>query len=387
MSNVNSGEAGIREMIESDEALLMSVEPGKVTPLSVALTPYYRNNPYQKLLQESLKDEGAEVEFRDSIEAIAKDHQSGKRLIDILHLHWLPVLKYRPGSWLSAWRQIRALKRLRQQGVSIVWTAHNRIPHESIVPFFDQKIAGIVAANADRIIVHSEAAGREIMNACGIGDGRKIKLIHHGNYRGVYGELQEREDSRSRLGLKQEEFVFLFLGAVRPHKGVSELIDAYRTVETDARLVVAGNIKDRKFEENLRREEERMPGLKLMSGFIPDEELGRYFAAADVVVLPYQRSLTSGALILAMSFGRACIVPDFDTFTEFIDESGGFSYPAGDTVKLAQTMRAAVNAGNEVDCMGQRNFELSGQWNWSEVGKLTREVYDQAMKVASSRCI
>ncbi|MGB6222643.1 glycosyltransferase family 4 protein [Haloferula sp.] len=297
-------------------------------------------------------------------------------------------MKKRPGSWVFAWKQLRAIKRLKERGVAIVWTAHNRIPHESEFPMLDHLLSSKVASIADRIIVHSNAAREEITEACGIKDQRKIELIYHGNYRGVYGDLPEKGDSRVKLGLGNEEFVFLFLGAVRPHKGVSDLIDAYRLANLDCRLIIAGNIQDKEFESELRDLEKELPGLVLMSGFIPDEDLGGYFAASDVVVLPYQRSLTSGALVLAMSFERACIVPDFDTFTEFIDERGGFSYPAGSTFELAEAMRKAMEARGRMEEFGRCNGKIASRWDWKEVARRTSAVYDEAFGMkAEGYCV
>jgi glycosyltransferase involved in cell wall biosynthesis len=243
------------------------------------------------------------------------------------------------------------------------------------------KVAGL----ADRIIVHSEAAKREIAHECGVTTDGTIKVVHHGNYHSVYGEVLEKFSARGQLGLGESEFVFLFLGAIRPHKGVSDLIAAFRSSGLDATLLIAGNISDKEFEARLREEERQVPGIRLMSGFIPDDKIGVFLSSADLVVLPYQRSLTSGALILAMTFARACIVPDFDTFTEFIDERGGYQYTSGNVQELAVVMSRALADRDRLEEMGQRNGRLVDQWDWTGVARLTAGVYEEAMMTKSGK--
>jgi glycosyltransferase involved in cell wall biosynthesis len=58
--------------------------------------------------------------------------------------------------------------------------------------------------------------------------------------------------------------------------------------------------------------------------FIPDDDIQIYMNAADVVILPYTDILTSGAAILAMSFGKPVIAPAVKCITETIDDKGGF---------------------------------------------------------------
>jgi len=48
--------------------------------------------------------------------------------------------------------------------------------------------------------------------------------------------------------------------------------------------------------------------------------------ACDVVVFPYQEILTSGAVILAMSFGRACVAPRLGCIQDVLDDKGAFIY-------------------------------------------------------------
>ncbi|WP_242482112.1 glycosyltransferase, partial [Trichormus variabilis] len=61
------------------------------------------------------------------------------------------------------------------------------------------------------------------------------------------------------------------------------------------------------------------PNIKFIPGFVPSEKLQIYLNACDVVVFPYRDILTSGAVMLAMSFGRACIAPRKGCIAEVLD--------------------------------------------------------------------
>ena len=44
-------------------------------------------------------------------------------------------------------------------------------------------------------------------------------------------------------------------------------------------------------------------------GYVPHDDVPLYFAAADVVVLPFRKVTTSGSALLALSLGRPVVAP------------------------------------------------------------------------------
>lgn len=357
----------------------------KKNTLRCSFAPNFFNNPYQRLLKNGLKDHHVDVAIRNTVSEIANDHVSGQASVDVVHLHWLPTLKRMPSSLVSAVRLILSLRKLKRNGVALVWTAHNLIPHESVFPKCDALLASTVARMVDRIIVHTEAAGREVVQSCGSFVRLKKRTIPHGNYLTVYRKQESEISVRKQLGLAADDFVFLFIGAIRPHKGVSEMIEAFKEAKVDARMVIAGNVSDKDFERRLKEEEIKTPGFKIIPGFVADDLMPVFHEAADIVVFPHQRALTSGALVLAMSFGKACLVPSLGTLTEMVGEEGAIHYLPGDISAMAAGMRKAFQERSGLQAMGARNLAKARQWDWCGVAGKTREVYEEAMFLRHSR--
>lgn len=105
-----------------------------------------------------------------------------------------------------------------------------------------------------------------------------------------------------------DTLVFLFFGEVRRYKGVLDLVRSSPISRpADVVLLIAGRPGDGSIRKGLEWESGKNPGVMLELGFVSDDKFQTYMNACDVVVLPYQDILTSGAVILAMSFGRARI--------------------------------------------------------------------------------
>jgi glycosyltransferase involved in cell wall biosynthesis len=74
---------------------------------------------------------------------------------------------------------------------------------------------------------------------------------------------------------------------------------------------------------------------------VPSENLQLYLNACDVVVLPYREDLTSGAAMLALSFGRPVVAPRMGTLEELLTDDCGVLYDPRSDAALVDAMRAA----------------------------------------------
>ena len=166
---------------------------------------------------------------------------------------------------------------------------------------------------------------------------RKVAVIPHGHYRGAYPDTMSRAEARQRLGLPPDARVVAFVGWVRAYKGVAELVEAFSGVDAPAaRLVIAGQAVDDAYAERIARLAAADPRVRLDLGFVPDDELQVYLRAADVVATPFLEILTSGSVLLAMSFGRAVIAPRRGCVAETLDDAGGLLYDPDDPAGLKE---------------------------------------------------
>ena len=344
--------------------------------MRVLMAPWYDSNPYQPLLAESLSAQGMEIITWSADRFLYGAMFSGA---DVIHLHWLHnfYLSKRLIKRLiniSAFvLQILIARALRKR---IVWTAHNLHDHECQHPRMDHFCTWLVTRMATAIIVHCQWSGDELKKAFPSVSNNKIHIIPHGNYIGVYPQDCSRTDARRRFGLKDSDTIFLFFGAIRPYKGLPDLIAAFAELppKTAAHLLIAGNPRDTNSVQMLGRATEGK-AITMVLKSIDDNELQVFFQAADFHVLPYRSIATSGAAVLGMSFGKALIAPTLGCLTETLGTEGSILYDPLDPDGLRNALKLALDARVTSAEMGRTNFDTAIRWNWKQIGKQTADAY------------
>lgn len=357
---------------------------GRGVRLNAHFIPYWPANPYQPMLAAALDKEGICVVQDSRLSSLAQAEGG----LDLIHLHWLPSVGLRPRSLLRTLRYLRNLVCLHKEGVPIVWTAHNLIPHESRWPALDLQLSRQVARLADRIICHSSAARDEVVARLIPSNPGKTRVIPHGHYIDSYPNNLAPLLCRERLSLAASDQVFLFLGLIRAYKGVFKLIDAFRRLTSpNARLVIAGRPLDSGIDAQVTARISGDPRIVYRPGFVADADLQLYLNAADAVVFPYHRSLTSGALILAMSYGRACIAPRLPGMVDCLTEHGGVFYDTAQADSLFDALSAATEQRRLLTAMGAMNLERARTWDWGSVARATADCYREAREASRHRTL
>lgn len=357
--------------------------------LSAAFVPYWgAGNPYQDALAEHLSARGVQVQKLRSLKDMFRCAVLVNRSVDVVHLHWLPVFRWSGLSALRCLSFIISLALLRIYGVRLVWTAHNLLPHEFRHPKLDWLLRRIVVGFSHGIIVHCETAKHQVMKVWRLKDPGRIAVIPHGNYLENYPDDVSRAAARERLALDDTEVVFLFLGAVRPYKGVLELIDAFRGLAADrATLVIAGKPLNHDFAQQIEIARANSDHIRFHPGFVPEDEVQVYMNAADVAVLPYRQVLSSGAALLAMSFGKPCVAPAIGCLADVLDDSGAFLYDPESETGLVESMRRAVEAKEGLARMGELNRKTVSQWTWAKAAEATQALYQCCLpRATQARC-
>lgn len=348
-------------------------------PLDVSFAPYFpHTNPYQGKLVEALQ----------TIQVSVHPIPHGKVYLpqclkmqksDILHLHWLHKYSHSHNplkSFLRVLKFIYGLIRLKKSHTKIVWTAHNIRDHESLFPLSDRICRLVVAKLSDAIIVHSKAAKQEIKKDLMLKGTQKIFVVPHGHYLNCYENTVNQKVAREKLNLPESATVFLFFGLIRSYKGLPELIKAFQQInQKDAYLVIAGNSKDKQLTDWIRSQSMDHRHIRFYPGFVSDDEVQIYMNACDAVVFPYRSLLTSGAMILAMSFGRVCVAPRIGCVSEILNEDISFLYNAAEEDGLFQAMNTVLSQKNRCNAMGVFNLARVQEWDWEKVAKMTLGVY------------
>lgn len=336
-------------------------------------------NPYQSELARGLAAQGVTVRTGRGYAQPLPFLQAALRRprIHVFHLHWTQPYIYWPRSGrmsaLLAWRLLFQLRILRRLGVRIVWTVHNLGAHERSDDEAELRVSRRIAALADALIVHCESARERVVEVLAIPERRRsrVVVVPHGHYLDAYPEDVSRDEARRGLGLGRDERVLLLFGALRSYKGATELIGAFRrgVADTRARLLLAGAPFTDELRAEIQAEAASDPRVISRLGFVPDEEVPRLMRAADAAVVPFRDVLTSGSVVLAMSFGLAVIAPRLGCLPETLPEGGAVLYDPNAEGALDAALAAALAA--DLSAMGARNLEHIRQFGWERVADET----------------
>jgi glycosyltransferase involved in cell wall biosynthesis len=340
-----------------------STEPGAVTAEALAaaraldavdpagvLLGYYpvaNTNPFARLLYQRAWEAGiaplpvsTEAQFAELADLARLGHRV------VLHLHWLnrPLGSAdTPEAASASGREFLArLDEVHAAGGRIAWTVHNLLPHDARFEDEECRFRGAVAQRVDVIHVMASATPELVRPFFTLPPDR-ILHVPHPNYIGAYADFVSRGQARHDLGIMPDELVYLVLGGIRPYKGIGELLDAWDELPDDGtprRLVIAGRPTGAPGIEALLDRAAFHPGVLLHPERIDADAMQQFLRASDVAVLPYLRSLNSGALMLAMSFDLPVIVPA-SGFAEIVDVRNGIVFQGGDHESLVDALRRA----------------------------------------------
>lgn len=354
--------------------------------LKVLFAPFITATPYQERLRELLLPGGIEVRGvplpEGAPDALYSELSSWRP--DLLHLHWLHPWFLGQNFLATLARSRRFLAEVRAaraRGTRLVWTAHNLVNHEQQHVAIDRFVTRRIGRLADAIIAHSRQAKERVAACCGLADAERIAVIPQGNHIDDYPNEISRAAARAALGVAEGACLFLFLGRVRPYKGVFELIDAFRAADlpADCALHIAGKTHDERERLRLKKRCRKAPRVVLHYGFVEVERVQVFMNAADFVVLPYRDILSSGAAILATSFGKAVVAPDIGCLREAVAADGAILYDPDAAGGLARALEAAAGARSRSAAMGEANLALARAWPWSSMAECTRALYLRVM--------
>lgn len=345
-------------------------------------------NPYQEMLYGALQASGVEctviyVHRRANLGPLPFVVQvtlARIRGYRLLHLHW-PQFALHLGPRLlprlSLLNARLSLWWLRMVGVKLVWTVHNAAAHEPETAD-DNAVSRMLARDAARKIVHSVNTIDELA-ALGA-DIERISVIPHGAYNESYREA-DRLEGRQRLQLPTTARIGMFFGQIRPYKGVENLIPAWREAirvsgagSAVPFLLIAGKCDDEAERHRLHR---KMGGLngRFDEGYAPHEDVPLYFAAADIVVLPFRRVTTSGSVLLALSLGRPVVAPRIGALRD-LPQDVGFLYEEGGLVDAL--CRALTAPPAELAERSEAAQRYASRFAWDGIAAATLEVFRQA---------
>lgn len=199
----------------------------------------------------------------------------------------------------------------------VVSILDNVIPHEP--HFFDAPLTRYFLRGSDGCVAMCESVAADLL---ALSPSKPHIILPH-PLSDQFGQPLDIQASRRELGLDPDRKTLLFFGLIRDYKGLDILLDAFNLLDDGFQLVIAGEPYG-SFEKYA-AQIEASPAkehIHVFPDFISDAEVGKYFSAADLVVLPYRSATQSGVSPVAVNFGIPLVVTPVGGLEEQIGDRG-----------------------------------------------------------------
>lgn len=220
---------------------------------------------------------------------------------------------------------------------------------------------------ADEIIVLSEGVQEYFLDTYG----RETRFIPNGVNRPI---IREAEIIKNKFGLEKDSYI-LFLGRLVPEKGLRYLIKAFKQVDTEKKLVIAGGSSDTdeftKELKELAKDDSRI----IFTGFVQGKELDELYSNAYVYTLPSDLEGMPLSLLEAMSYGNCCLVSDIDECASVVEDKA-FIFKKSDVADLQSKLQKACDDKEQVQKYKDEAADyICQKYNWDDVTERTVKLY------------
>lgn len=275
---------------------------------------------------------------------------------------------YSPLSWLEVGRRLRTCDFvvfpwvhpfqavmlwviLSSCGKPSVAVVHNMLPHERFRG--DHLLVRWVLRRVDGVLVHTTEVAKEVGRH--LPSMPHVRISHPPNLAGLIPTQ-----------LPAGSLKVLFLGYVRPYKGVDLLLDALldsQLRDAEPKLTIAGEMWEPTHEDLSAMIDARgLAGrVHLLPGYVPDDRVGDLLASHHLIVAPYRSASQSGVVPLAHAAGRPVVVTNVGGLAEQVRNGvDGVVVPSADVRALAKGLRTALE---RLPVLAQGAAEVGASWD------------------------
>ncbi len=229
---------------------------------------------------------------------------------------------------------------------------------------FGEKCA---ARFADEIIVLSENVQQYFMEKYS----RKTVFIPNGVCK---ADIVPPHEIVEKFELEKDSYI-LYLGRLVPEKGIAYLIEAFKMLDTDKKLVIAGGASDStEYAEQLKKlaaDDSRI----IFTDFVQGRLLEELYSNAYLYVLPSDLEGMPLSLLEAMSYKCCCLVSDIAENATVVADYG-VTFRKGDIEDLSKKLQSLISDSSKVKEYGEKSCEyVCDKYNWDDVTEKTLELY------------
>ncbi|NMW22181.1 MAG: glycosyltransferase family 4 protein [Chlorobiaceae bacterium] len=182
-----------------------------------------------------------------------------------------------------------------------------------------------------------------------------------------------------KLGLQPDKYI-LFASRLVREKGAHYLISAYKQLDTDCYLVIAGNAKgEEEYKDELRVLADNNPRI-LFPGFVQGRLIDELFSHARLYVQPSEIEGLSIALLEAMSYSNACLVSDIPENREAIGDAG-LTFQSKNVEDLTKQIQKALSDPKKLIETGKlARIRVCDFYSWDTITDQLEAAYEECRK-------
>ena len=232
---------------------------------------------------------------------------------------------------------------------------------------FGEKLA---VKYADEIIVLSKGVQKYFKNTYN----RDTHFIQNGVNKPV---ISKAEEIKKKWNLEKDNYI-LFLARIVPEKGLHYLIEAYKQIKTDKKLVIAGGASHTNDYLQSIKQMIKSDDRIVMTGFVQGKTLDELFSNCYLYCLPSDIEGMPISLLEAMSYGNNCLVSDIEENTQVTDKYA-MHFKKSDVNDLKSKLRECLDGKNRIESNVISDYVLK-KYNWDDVVEKTEKIYKKYKK-------
>lgn len=222
---------------------------------------------------------------------------------------------------------------------------------------------------ADAVIVLSESARQYFEQTYG----RKTVVIPNGISR---PRLLSDDIIKEKYGLCRESYICM-VARLTKEKGAHYLIEAYKRLDTDKKLVICGDTSDT---DDYVAQLKSMAGDNkniIFTGFISGDTLGQIYSNSYAVCLPSDLEGMSISLLEALSYSNAVLCSDIPENTS-VCGNAALTFKKGNVDDLAQKLDFLLKNPKVAEKLRENSAEyVLSRFSWQNTAELTTELYEK----------
>ena len=234
----------------------------------------------------------------------------------------------------------------------------------------------------DRYIVHSRFAYENLDKVSRGLIKTRLYVVSHGDTDFLYAGDLNKTAARNDLKIPVDRKIILFFGQIKKVKGLDVLMTAFALLakaNPAYHLLIVG--RPWKVDGEHVRAKIAALGVDdqvtLSMSYIKNEDVPKYFVAADIVALPYLKIYSSGVLLRALDYGVPVVVSDLGPLTDIVrDGENGRVFRTGDSAHLASVIKEIIDTPALLRSYADAGKNtIAEKYSWDVVARETLAVY------------